>query len=529
MALLQTDRALDDPFLEGFHNEPYLDFSHPADRRRMAAALETVRRGLGEPVPLVVAGERILERPLRDSANPARPGQIVCRAAQATAQDVDRAVRAARAAYESWRRVPVRERVELLWRARDLIRERIFELAARVVFEVGKSWAEAYGDVAEAVDFCDFYGRQMLRLAARQPLTPKDDEEVQLRYVPLGAGAAITPWNFPFAIPCGLLVAPIVAGNTVIFKPASDAPGVGYDLFELLREAGVPDGVCHFLPGAGEAVGRPLVEHPGVRFIGFTGSREVGVQIHERAARVQRGQIWLKRTILEMGGKNATIVCESADLDAAAEGIVSAAFGYQGQKCSACSRAIVAEPIYDALLDRLIERTRALTIGDPEDPDHFMGPVINQAALEKVLRYIDIGRSEGRLVAGGERLDREGHFVQPTIFADVAPAARIAQEEIFGPLLAVIRARDFDEALAIANGTEYGLTGAVYSDDDGELQRAAEEFHVGNLYLNRKCTGALVGCHPFGGFNMSGTDSKTGGRDYLLLFTQAKSIARRRS
>jgi 1-pyrroline-5-carboxylate dehydrogenase len=402
-----------------------------------------------------------------------------------------------------------------------------------MIYEVSKSWVEADADVAEAIDFCEYYARQALQLQGdRHQLTPYPGEYGELRYIPLGPGLAIPPWNFPLAIATTLTVAPIVTGNTVVLKPSPRAPVMAAKLMAVLEEAGVPPGVVNFVPGDDAVIGDYLVDHPKVRFIGFTGSKAVGLRVMSRAAARQEGQNWLKRSILEMGGKDATVVDETADLEAAAEGIVAAAFGFQGQKCSACSRAIIVESVYDQVLQRVIERTRQLKLGNPAQPEANVGAVIDRRAFDQISEYIALGQEEGRLVAGGEVVDHEllkdgGFFINPTVFADVAPRARIAQEEIFGPVLAVIKAKDFDEALAIANDTEYGLTGALYSSSVERLARAREEFHVGNLYLNRKCTGALVGVHPFGGFNMSGTDSKAGGPDYLRLFTQPKVVAER--
>ena len=351
-------------------------------------------------------------------------------------------------------------------------------------------------------------------------------ERNQLLYIPLGVGAVIPPWNFPFAIMAGMTAAAIVTGNTVVLKPSSDSPTIAARFVDVLEEAGMPPGVVNFCPGSGATFGNAMVEHPKTRFIAFTGSKEVGLDIHERAAKTQPGQIWIKRTMLEMGGKDSIIVAADADLDQAVEGAVAAAFGFSGQKCSACSRAIVEEPLYDVFVERVRERVAKLTVGDPATNPN-MGPVVNEGALKTILDYIEVGKKEGRLIAGGEAVETpdKGYFLEPTVIADVAPDARIAQEEIFGPVLAILKARDYDDALAIANNTEYGLTGAVYSSDREKLDRARREFHVGNLYLNRKCTGAMVGAHPFGGFNMSGTDSKAGGPDYLYLFTQAKSVA----
>ncbi len=514
--------------LPPFRNEPLTDFSQPEHARAFQAALDRVRSELGRTYPILIGGERIQTAETFDSINPANPSQVVGRFAKADVELAHRAVEAAAQAFEKWKAVPPEVRARYLLKAAAIMRRRKHEFSAWIVYEVGKSWAEADADTAEAIDFLEFYAREMMRLGGSQPVVAYPGREAELRYIPLGVGAVIPPWNFPNAILTGLTSAALVAGNTVVLKPASNAPTVAYKVVELFNEElMLPPGVLNFLPGPGGVVGDALVTHPRVRFIAFTGSKEVGLRIHELAARHQPGQLWIKRTILEMGGKDAVVVDETADLDAAAEGIVVSAFGYQGQKCSAGSRAILVDDIYDAALERIVARARSITVGPPELPSNWMGPVIDQAAFRKILDYIEIGHEEGRLVLGGHAIDTPegGYFIEPTIFADVDRHARIAQEEIFGPVLSVIRARDFDDALAIANGTEYGLTGALYSRDRLRLERARHEFHVGNLYFNRKCTGALVGVEPFGGFNMSGTDSKAGGQDYLLLFMQAKSIS----
>jgi 1-pyrroline-5-carboxylate dehydrogenase len=412
------------------------------------------------------------------------------------------------------------------------MRARRHEFSALMVLEVGKSWAEADADTAEAIDFLEFYGREMLRLGPPQLTEPCSDCDNKLYRLPLGVGVVISPWNFPLAITTGMTAAAIVTGNTAVLKPASAAPVVAAWMVRLFNEdLGLPPGVLNFLPGPGGAVGDALVDHPLTRFVAFTGSKEVGLRIFERAARLQPGQRWLKRTILEMGGKDAILVDETADMDSAAAGIVLSAFGFGGQKCSACSRLIAVADVYDELLEKVVAQTRTWQVGDPAlGPQVRMGPVVDAAALRKHLEYIEIGKREGHLICGGKPIavPAGGYFLQPTIFADVAPAARIAQEEIFGPVLAVIRAADFDEGLAIANDTDYGLTGGVYSRRRDRLERACREFHVGNLYFNRKITGALVGIEPFGGFNLSGTDSKAGGSDYLLLFTQAKVVSEKK-
>jgi len=394
-----------------------------------------------------------------------------------------------------------------------------------LITEVGKSWIEADADVAEGIDFLEYYAREMLRYAGVHPVTPMAGERNGMHYIPLGVGVVIPPWNFAFAILVGMTAAAIVTGNTVVLKPSSDSPVIAAKFVELLDDIGLPKGVLNFITGSGGKIGDELVKHPHVRFIAFTGSKEVGLHINQLAATPQPDQIWIKRVVAEMGGKDSIVVSADADVAAAVEGVAVSAFGFQGQKCSACSRAIVEEPIYDDFVKRLVERTDTITVGDPADPKNYMGPVINEGSMKKILSYIEQGKAEGKLVYGGERAPGEGYFIEPTIFADIPPKGKLAQEEIFGPVLAVIKAKDYDDALSIANNTEYGLTGAVYSKNPAKLVRARAEFHVGNLYLNRKCTGAMVGAHPFGGFNMSGTDSKAGGPDYLLLFMQAKSVA----
>jgi 1-pyrroline-5-carboxylate dehydrogenase len=514
--------------LPPFRNEPFTDFSAPDNRRAMLDALARVRSELGRTWDLVLGGHPTRTTTKFTSTNPARPAEIVGTHFAAGASEVETAIAAASAAFTPWSRGPAAYRVEILLRTAQLIRERHLDLCAWLVFEVGKNWAEADADVGECIDFLEFYAREALKLdAATTPIQYPGERNV-LRYVPLGVGAVIPPWNFPFAIMAGMTAAAIVTGNTVVLKPSPDAPTIAARFVALLQEAGLPDGVVNLIQGGPEA-GRPLTESPKVHFIAFTGSKKVGLEIHERAARTQPGQRFIKRTILEMGGKDAIVVASDADVDAAVDGVVAAAFGFNGQKCSACSRAIVEAPIYDAFNERLRDRVASLKTGDPAD-NAPTGPVINKAAYDRVLNYISIGQQEGKLLTGGAPAtnDGNGYYVQPTVFRDVAPTARLAQEEIFGPVLAVIRADNFDHALEIANDTEYGLTGAIYSSDREKLNRATREFHVGNLYLNRKCTGAMVGAHPFGGFNMSGTDSKAGGPDYLLLFTQAKSIAEKK-
>src|SRR5271167_2389569 len=431
---------------------------------------------------------------------------------------------AALQAFESWSRTKVEDRASLLFRTADLMRERKMDFMAWLVFEVSKNWAEADGDISEAIDFCEFYAREALRFAKAEPPVQMPGEHDTLTYIPLGVGAVIPPWNFACAIMAGLTLASIVSGNTVILKPSSDSPTIAAKFIELLEEAGIPEGVVNFCPGSGATFGNAVVAHPKTRYIAFTGSREVGLDIHKRAADKVPGQLWIKRTVLEMGGKDAIIVDADGDFDAAVEGVAQAAFGFQGQKCSACSRAIVDERIYDKFLEHLKARVEKITVGDPtENPN--MGAVINEGSMKSILEYIEYGKKDGRLITGGSRAPGDGYFIQPTVIADIKPKSKLEQEEIFGPVLAVIKSKNYDHALEIANDTEFGLTGAVYTKSKEKIDRAIREFHVGNLYINRKCTGAMVGAHPFGGFNMSGTDSKAGGPDYLYLFTQAKSVA----
>jgi len=509
-----------------FHNEPFIDFSDSANVHAMQAALTRVGDTLGHEYELIIGGERSRTADKIESLNPARPAQVVGVHQKAGLEHAERAMKAALEAFATWQYVAVEERAALLLQAADLIRKRKFEFCAWLTYEVGKNWVEADADVAETIDFLEFYAREALRLAQATTPIQLPGERNQLLYIPLGVCAVIPPWNFPFAIMAGMTAAAIVTGNTVILKPSSESPTIAARFLNVLEEAGMPPGVVNFCPGSGSSFGNAIVEHPKTRLIAFTGSKDVGLDIHARAAQTKKGQIWIKRTILEMGGKDSIIVSTDCDLDAAVEGVVAAAFGFSGQKCSACSRAIVEDSVYDVFLERVRDRVGTLRVGDPAGNAN-MGPVVNRSAMDTILSYIEIGKGEGRLLTGGHAVatPEGGYYVEPTVIADVAPTARIAQEEIFGPVLAVIRARDFDDALEIANNTEYGLTGALYSGSREKLERARLEFYVGNLYLNRKCTGAMVGAHPFGGFNMSGTDSKAGGPDYLLLFTQAKSIA----
>lgn len=509
-----------------FANEPITDYRKPENIRGMREAIAVVRKQLGREYDLVIGGEHVRTKDKIVSVNPANPSEVIGIHQKAGLEHVEPAMQAAQAAFAQWQYAPVRERTGVLFRTADILRKRKFEFNAWLVLEVGKNYDEAEADTAEAIDFLELYARQALVLDQAEPILQLPGERGFLRYIALGVGAVISPWNFPNAIALGMAGASLVCGNTVVLKPSSDSPTIAAKFFAALEEAGMPAGVVNFCPGSGATFGNGLVAHPKMRYIAFTGSRDVGLDIHSRAAQPQKGQIWIKRTVLEMGGKDTIVVDAGADLDSAVQGVAAAAFGYQGQKCSACSRAIVHQDIYDQFLDKLKAITEKIAIGLPED-NVRMGPVINEGAMQSILNYIEIGKQEGRLITGGKRAPGNGYFIQPTVIADIEPLARLSQEEIFGPVLAVIKAKNFDDALAIANNTEYGLTGSVYTTDEDKIERAKREFHVGNLYINRKCTGAVVGANPFGGFNMSGTDSKAGGTDYLYLFSQAKSIGQK--
>jgi len=514
--------------LADFRNQALLDFSIPENRSAMERAIAKVRSELGAEYPLIIGEEKLYVDDKISSLNPSDCEEVVGVSQNASLEMVDKAVSAAEKAFEDWGSRSAEDRVAYMMRVCELMKSRRLELAAWMVIEVGKSWVEADADVAEAIDFCDYYCRLALRLANPEPLTPFEGEVNDHMYIPLGVGVVIPPWNFPLAILAGMTFASMVCGNTVVLKPSSDAPCIAAQLMKIFEEAGIPPGVVNYLPGRGSVIGDPLVQHPRTRFIAFTGSKEVGLRINRLAAELSPGQIWIKRVLAEMGGKDTIIVDDEADLEDAVAGVVVSAFGFQGQKCSACSRAIVHESIYEEFLEKVVAATREmLTEGDVENYGVNFGAVINRGAQESIMKYIETGKKEGRLLLGGEQGDPKGCFIKPTIIADVDPEAVISQEEIFGPVLAVFKSRDYDDALRIANNTEYGLTGSVYTANEEKIERARREFHVGNLYFNRKCTGALVGVHPFGGFNMSGTDSKAGGPDYLYIFTQMKAVSRK--
>jgi len=521
---MQTQRVLDE-----FKNEPFTDFSKPENAEAMKAAIAKVRSELGREYPVVINGEKVTLDSKFQSYNPAKKDEVVGVFSEVDDDTslVDRAIDAATEAFKTWRNVPAAERAEYLFKIADVMRKRKHELSAWMVVEVAKTWSEADGDTAEAIDFLEFYGREMLRWSQEQPITKVPGEDNSLEYIPLGVGAVIPPWNFPLAIMAGMTMAAAVTGNTVVLKPSSDSPTIAAKFIEITEEVGLPKGVVNFLTGS-SATGEAMTTSPKTRFISFTGSKGVGLHINEVAAKPREGQIWIKRVIAEMGGKDAIVVADDADIDAAAEGAVQAAFGFQGQKCSACSRLIVDEKVHDELVTKVKALTEKLNIGQPTEGDTNVAAVINKRAFDNTLGYIKKGIEEGgQIVAGGKGDESQGYFIEPTVIDNVKPGDSIEQEEVFAPVLAVIKAKDYDHALEIANGTEFGLTGAVYSKSEDRLAQARRDFHVGNLYLNRKCTGALVGVHPFGGFNMSGTDSKAGGREYLLQFMQGKSISRK--
>jgi 1-pyrroline-5-carboxylate dehydrogenase len=507
-----------------FSNEPVKDFSIAANRVAMEEALAGVQAQLGGHYPLIIGSRRIDTPREVPSVNSSRYEQAVGYVAQAERAEADAAMDVAWNSFGMWSRVPAEARALSVMKLAAVMRRRRLELVAWLVLEVSKNWREADADVAEAIDFCEYYAREAIRYSQMNAVYPHPSEINMQLYIPLGVGVIISPWNFPLAILTGMTVAAVVTGNTVIIKPANTAGVIAAKFMEMVAEAGIPDGVVNYLPGSGATIGDYLVQNPRTRFINFTGSKDVGLHINQVAAVAQPGQIWIKRVVAEMGGKNCIVVDDAADLESASAGIVASAYGFQGQKCSACTRAIVVDAAYDEMLERVRALTERLSLGPAVDnPD--VASVIDEKAYRSIMECIEIGSREGRLVTGGRGDASLGYNIEPTIIADVDPRARIAQEEVFGPVLAFMRARDFDHAIEMANDTEYGLTASVYSKSRLHIERAKGRVHVGNLYVNRGCTGALVGLHPFGGFNMSGTDSKAGGPDYLLLFTQAKSIS----
>jgi 1-pyrroline-5-carboxylate dehydrogenase len=524
--IMASDTMVESP---AFINEPFSDFTDPQTAQQMREAIKSAISTLNRPrYPLILGGKEVDTTAEITSINPAHPGQVIGVHAAADASHVPAAVAAASDALPGWSALAPEERAQFLFRVAEVLRKRKMEFSALMVLEAGKNWEEADADTAEAIDFLEYYAHQALELAKAAPLQ-YPGEQNRFVYLPLGVGAVLPPWNFPLAVMAGMTCAAIVMGNTVVLKPSPMAPTIAAHFVELLSECGLPQGVVTLCQG-GPEFGDALVGHPEIQFIAFTGSKKVGLHIHAKAAQAQPEQRGIKRTILELGGKDSIIVDADADLESAAMGVVASAFGFNGQKCSACSRVIVDKQVYDTFTGMLTSRTAALSQGDPAD-NFATGPVASDIAYSRVLKYISDGAKRGTVICGGsaKTAPEDGYFIEPTIIAGLKPEDPLCQEEIFGPVLVVLPAENFDDALRIANDTEYGLTGAVYTRSEQKLAQAAREFHVGNLYFNRKCTGAMVGAHPFGGFKMSGTDSKAGGPDYLHLFSQAKSIARKLS
>lgn len=506
-----------------YKHEPFTDFTIKENKEKIQNALKLVNSQLGQHFPLVIGGERITTEEKVTSYNPAIKTEVVGTVSKVTKELAEKAMQTALYTFETWKNWDPEARARILFKAAAIIRRRKHEFNAYLIKEGGKPWKEADAETAECIDFLEYYGRQMLRLKNGGDVLSQAHEFNTFTYIPLGVGVIISPFNFSLAIMGGTTVAAIVTGNTVLLKPSDRTPIIAAKFVEVMEEAGLPAGVLNYIPGAEPELGDDLVGHPKTRFVSFTGSRAVGSHIYEHAAKVQPGQKWLKRVIVEMGGKDTVVVDESADIDLAVDSIVNSAFGYSGQKCSAGSRAVIHEAIYDEVLEKVVALTKTLTVGNPEE-NNYMGPIIDKGQFDKIMDYIEIGKGEGKLVTGGEGDDSTGYYIQPTIFADLDENARIMQEEIFGPYLSICKAKDMDHLMTIANNTDYGLTGAFLSKDQAHLERARREFHVGNLYLNRGCTAAVVGYQPFGGFNMSGTDSKAGGPDYLILHMQAKTI-----
>jgi len=518
---IEAESALE---LPAFTNEPLFGgCDDPQMKSGFISAIRQVRGQLGRDYPLYISGRDVVTSEVIDSINPAEPEEVIGRIHQAGAKEIEEALTAAENAFLSWRDTPVGERAQYLVKAAQIARERIYEYSAWQVLEAGKQWAQAYNDLAEGIDFLEYYAREMVRLGETRDMGSYAGEINQYFYQPKGVAAVISPWNFPFAIGCGMCAAAMVAGNTVVFKPSNQTPVVGHHLVEIFSEAGLGDGVFNYTPGRGSVIGDLLVESPKSAIIAFTGSMEVGLGIIERAGRTPQNQPSVKKVVCEMGGKNAIIIDEDIDMEKAVTGVLYAAFGYQGQKCSACSRLIVVDAIYDRFVPRLVEAARKLKIGPAEDPENYMGPVIDRAAQAKILEYVNLAGQEGKVVYSSE-IPEKGFYVPMTIVEGITPQDKLAQEEIFGPVLAIMRACDFEQALDWANSTRFALTGGVFSGNKDHLEKARREFRVGNLYFNRSCVGAMVKIQPFGGFRMSGVGTKAGGPDYLLHFMDPRSL-----
>jgi RHH-type transcriptional regulator, proline utilization regulon repressor / proline dehydrogenase / delta 1-pyrroline-5-carboxylate dehydrogenase len=514
----QVQQSQNRPRGDTFENAALVSFGNPKNQERMRAALAEVRSRLGQKYPLVINGDKVSTGKTIPSVNPSAPDEVIGHVTEAGIPEAERAAAAAREAAGKWGRTPFEVRASLLDRAADIMERRRYELSALEIFEVGKPWTEADADIREAIDFCRFYAHEMRRIGPPRLTQQVLGEESYQHYWPRGVAFVIAPWNFPLAILCGMTSAALVTGNAVIMKPAEPSAVVGAMLMEIFEEAGVPPGVLNYLPGKGSVMGAHLVDHKDIDLIAFTGSREVGLRIWESAGKTRPGQRELKHVVCEMGGKNAIIIDSDADLDEAIVDSTYSAFGYQGQKCSACSRLIVLEENYNRVMERLLNAAASLRVGNPEDPGVTVGPVVDAAAYKRILEYIEIGKSEATLAFQRQDLPEKGYFIPPTIFVDVRPNMQIAREEIFGPVLSVIKVRNLDEAIQVANGTDYALTAGFFSRSPANIERAKAQIEAGNVYVNRSCTGAIVGRHPFGGFKMSGGGTKAGGADYLLHF-----------
>jgi len=523
---MSTTQIESNPKLElpAFANEPlFAGCDDPQVREAFPRAIAEVRGQLGRDYPLYINGRDVVTDEVIDSINPADPDEVIGRICQAGTKQIEEALTAAQNAFQTWRDTSPAERAEYLVKAAQITRERIYEYSAWQVLEEGKQWAQAYNDLAEGIDFLDYYAREMLRLGQTRDMGSYAGQINQYFYQAKGVAAVIAPWNFPFAIACGMCAAALVAGNCVVFKPSNLSPVVGHHLVELFGEVGLPAGVFNYTPGRGSVMGDYLVDSPKVSIIAFTGSMEVGLRIIERAGKTPGNQPSVKKVVCEMGGKNAIILDDDIDVDRAVTAVLYSAFGYQGQKCSACSRLIVHDAIYDAFVPKLVEAARKLKIGPAEDPKNYMGAVIDQSAQQKILKYVELAEKEGKILYSSEVPDK-GFYVPMTIVEGITPEDRLAQEEVFGPVLAVMRARDFDQALDWANSTRFALTGGVFSRNREHLEKARREFRVGNLYFNRSCVGAMVQIQPFGGFKMSGAGTKAGGPDYLLHFMDPRAL-----
>lgn len=520
-------KTLDTFKLDMFQNEPDTDFSIGSNVKALKEALYSSRKELGKEYPVIIGGEKIYTEDKITSINPGKKEEVIGYVSKVDREMAEKAIHIATRTFSNWKNTSSKIRANYLFKAAELMRQRRHAFSAILILEAGKNYEEADAEVSEAIDFMEYYGRSMIQLEEDTHYVKSIPNETnRLSYIPLGVGFIVPPWNFPLAICVGLTVSAVVTGNTTLLKPASTTPIIAYKFVELMEEIGLPLGVINFIPGDSSVMGDFITGHPLTRFISFTGSKEVGLHINELAAKTAKGQKWIKRVNAEMGGKDGIVVDETADLVSAAKSIVASAFSFQGQKCSAGSRAIIVEGVYDELVEKVIQLTKELTIGNGED-NHFIGPVIDQKAYNTILKYIEIGKQEAKLVLGGDADSQEGYYIQPTIFIDADPSCTIMQEEIFGPVLSITKVKDWEEAIDIYNNTDYGLTGGFFSSDEERIKQAIEQMYCGNLYINRNVTGALVGVHPFGGFNMSGTDSKAGSYDYLKLFSQAKLSTKR--